>query len=104
MPIKPIDILSMAPRSQEASQQHVNQNQRAVHAQGSAQNQFASEIKHNREQVTNTSQSENKEYRYDAKEKGNGNFTGNKNKKNKKKEDNKKKEVEHKRTNFDMKI
>jgi hypothetical protein len=50
--------------------------------------QLNSHIKHDSQQTVKTIKSENKEYRYDAKEKGNNSYTGTKqNKKKKEKEE-----------------
>ena len=66
MPIRPIDMISIAPRSQEASQQHVGNQNKLAHAQENAAQQFSKHVKENAEVVVQASKGEEKEYRYDA--------------------------------------
>ena len=47
MPIRPIDMISIAPRSQEASQQHVGNQNKLAHAQENAAQQFSKHVKEN---------------------------------------------------------
>lgn len=104
MPIRPIDIISIAPRSQEAASQHLNSQNKAEHAQSNMVQQFSKHMKENAEVVIQTSKGEQKEYRYDAKEKGNGSYSGQKSKGKKKKDEGKKKPEAIKQGNFDIKI
>lgn len=99
-------MISIAPRSQEASQQHINEHQRTSAAQSSVAQQFGKHVKDSAEVVTQTLKGEQNEYRYDAKEKGNGSYHGGNRKGNKKKEEEKekKKTEEIKLSNFDIKI
>lgn len=105
MPIRPIDMISIAPRSQEAANQHLNSQNKAEHAQSNMVQQFGKHVKENSEVVIQTSKGEQKEYRYDAKEKGNGSYSGHQNNKGKKsKDEGKKKPEEIKQGSFDIKI
>lgn len=98
-------MISIAPRSQEASNQHVNEQHKAEHAQSNMAQQFGRHIKENAEVVIQTSKGEQQEYRYDAKEKGNGSYSGqNRKGKQKKKDDGNDKQEEIKLSNFDIKI
>lgn len=76
MPIKPIDIVTMPPKSQEVSAYKHHEVQKPLNEQMHLNNQQNNEIRHNGQQTTKTVKSENREYRYDAKEKGNNSFTG----------------------------
>ena len=83
MPIRPIDMISIAPRSQEASQQQLSDQNKLAHAHENMAQQFGTSkgtlftssvnIKENSESVIQSSKGEKTEYRYDAREKGKGN-------------------------------
>jgi hypothetical protein len=88
MPIKPIDIVTMAPKSQEVSQYKQQESQRTFNEQTQISNQFNSQIQHNNKQAVKTLKGENQEYRYDAKEKGNSSYTNSKKKEGKEKDKN----------------
>jgi hypothetical protein len=79
MPIRPIDIISIPNRSQEASLVHHESIQRAQQAHSQLNEKFNKDVKHNSEQTVKTAKSENTEYRYDAKEKGNNSYQGKQN-------------------------
>ena len=72
MPIRPIDMISIAPRSQEASQQQLSDQNKLAHAHENMAQQFGKHIKENSESVIQSSKGEKTEYRYDAREKGKG--------------------------------
>jgi hypothetical protein len=76
MPIKPIDIVTMPPKSQEVSIYKQHEVQKPLNEQMHLNNQLNNEIQHNQQQTTKTVKSENREYRYDAKEKGNNSYDG----------------------------
>lgn len=80
MAIRPIDIAMIPPKTQEVSQVQNAVNQRQSHAQEQLGVQYNQNIKHNSQQTVKTKKSENNEYRYDAKEKGNNSHSGNKKK------------------------
>lgn len=104
MPIRPIDMISIAPRSQEASQQHVGDQNKLAHAQENAAQQFSKHVKENAEVVVQSSKGEEKEYRYDAKEKGNGQYRGSGKKGKKQSKEEQKKSKPDKPSGFDIKI
>jgi hypothetical protein len=91
MAINPLDVM----RVQEASQIKHIENQRAQSTQGQIVQSFQDVIQQRQVKTVHADNSENKEYRYDAKEKGNNEYEnlggkkGNKDKKDKK-EDNSK--------------
>ncbi len=76
MPITPIEIASMAPKSQEASLYKHQESQRPLNEQMVIGQQFNNHIKHDSKQTVKTIKSENKEYLYDAKEKGSTSYSG----------------------------
>jgi len=86
MPIKPIDIM----RTQEVSQIKHMDAQKAQHAQDQIGRSFQNTVKHEQKMPTQTTKTDNQAYKYDAKEKGNGNNpdTGNKKEKNDEKDKN----------------
>jgi len=88
MPITPIEIAAIAPKSQEASHYKQHESQRPINEQAQISSKFNNEIHHNNLQTVKTNKSDNKEYRYDAKEKGNNSYAGsNQKKKQKEKEE-----------------
>lgn len=77
-----IERISMAPKSQEASQMHQNQIHKEQARQENIQNGFAFQISHNSKQTVKTSKSENGDYLDRKKEKNkSGEKKQNKNKK-----------------------
>lgn len=99
-------MITVAPRSQEASQQQIHDQHRVSTAQSNVAQQFGKHVREGSEVVTQTLKGEQKEYRYDAKEKGNGSYHASKHKKDKKnKDENEKNKTEEiKLSNFDIKI
>ena len=104
MAIRPIDMLVMPNRSQEASQHQNANNAKQAHAQGNINAQFSTEVRHNSEQTVKMTKSENNEYRYDAKEKGNSSYHGSQGKKKKKEASSQEQPKQIKISNFDMRI
>lgn len=108
MSIRPIDIITIAPKSQEAANQQLGEQHRMQQTQTNMENSFQQHIKQNTEQVVQYTPSENSPYRYDAKEKGNGSYQESKNKK--KKDDKKEKKGKREKSeetiggSFDIKI
>lgn len=92
MPITPIEVATMAPKSQEASIYKHQENQKPLNEQMVINNQFNNEVKHNSQQTVKTLKGDNNEYRYDAKEKGNSSYSGSKQNKKKKKQEEVKKD------------
>jgi len=84
MSIRPIDIVTIAPKSQEASNLQTNSLRGREQVATNAEQVFVRNETKNQQRTVQASKSENKEYRYDAKE-GNGRgYQGN----NKKKKNN----------------
>lgn len=105
MSIRPIDIAMMPNKSQEASQIQSASNQRQTHAQEQLGVQYNQTIKHNSQQTVKMTKSENNEYRYDAKEKGNNSFLNKRNKGKQKKEKEKESETKSiQMSNLDIRI
>ena len=104
MSIPPIERVLVPPKSQEASQiQHAHQ-QKQEHAQEQIGVQYQSNLQHNSQKTVKMTKSENNEYRYDAKEKGNGKFTGQKKGKQKKEQEENKKGNTVPVSGFDIRI
>lgn len=84
MPITPIEVAAMVPKSQDASYHRQQQTQKPVNEQIQIHQHINNEIKHNNQQAVKLQKGDNKEYRYDAKEKGNSSYSGSQKKKGKK--------------------
>lgn len=102
MPIRPIDMLSMPSRSQEASQVHQSENHKMAQTQERLGAQFSTDVKHNAQQTVKTNKSENPEYRYRDGKGNSPQYSGNQQKKEKKKQEDSEKEI--KTSNFDLRI
>ena len=89
MAINPIEMNGMVTRSQDISMLKHNEDSRAVLQQGNVANAIVKKTQEKSEQVVNPEKTEYNEYRYDAKEKGNGSYQDNRkdNQKKKKQED-----------------
>lgn len=83
--MRPLDVM----RSQEASQLKHMEVQKNQHLQGQAHKGFQTMVENQQRKPVETTKSDNPEYRYDAKEKGNNQYYSN-NKKSKDKEEKKK--------------
>ncbi|BBF42956.1 hypothetical protein lbkm_1642 [Lachnospiraceae bacterium KM106-2] len=64
MPIKPIDMLLMPPKSQEASHQNVAALNKEATTQLQQEHIFQQEIKHNQQQAVKLEKSKENEFRY----------------------------------------
>lgn len=82
----PLDIL----RTQEASQIKHMENQRIQHLQEQGMKNFQTMVEHEHTKTKELTKSENPEYRYDAKEKGNNKYYSSDKKRKDKKEEEKK--------------
>lgn len=101
MPIRPIEIM----RSQEVSQLKHVESQRSQHEQVQINKNFHNLIQKEQSKPTETTKSDNKEYRYDAKEKGNNSYYGSGKKKQETEEEDKKESNEPKKSGgFDILI
>lgn len=74
MAINPIEMNGMVSRSQDLSILKQNEDARAVLQQGNVANAVVKKAQEKHEQVVNSEKTEYNEYRYDAKEKGNGSY------------------------------
>lgn len=103
MSIPPIERALVPQKSQEASQlQYANQ-QKQAHAQDQTVVQYHNTLRQNTQQTVKMTKSENNEYRYDAKNKGNGSYSGKKQEGKKKQEEEKKEKPVFTR-GFDIRI
>ncbi len=80
MPVGPIEVI----RAQEATQIRHMDTQRAQHAQEQQSKSFQNMIQQEQTKPNQAAKSDNTEYRYDAKEKGNNQNSGSGGKKQKK--------------------
>lgn len=72
MPIRPIDVM----KTQEVSQYKQIQNQRPQHEQVQISKSFQNLIQAEASKTVQTNKSENKDFRYDAKEEGRNSYSG----------------------------
>ncbi len=66
--MRPIDLVTIVPKSQDASQLQANQMTRNEQAQAHIGEQFVRQIEREREQTTKLDKSEKDEYSFDARE------------------------------------
>ncbi len=100
MPIRPIEIM----KSQEASQLKHLESHKIQHEQVQISKSFQNMITSERSKPTQAQKSENKEFRYDAKEKGRNSYSGTPGKKQEKKEEKKPTEKPMKSGGIDIRI
>lgn len=89
MPITPIEVAAMVPKSQDASYHRQQQTQKPINEQIQIHQHINAEIKHNNQQAVKLQKGDNTEYRYDGKEKGKASYSGSQKKKGKKDKDEK---------------
>ncbi len=104
MPITPLDMLTLVPRTNEVSAIKHVEAQRPMEEQMQMNTTFQQTVKHEQRKTIESKKSENNEYRYDAKEKGNGQSYNGQNKKGKKKEDTLHSVPGYEKGSFDIKI
>ena len=104
MPIQTIDHYLVAPRSQEASQVRQQDTARVPQEQGFLQVQSARQGKQQAERTSQLKETENKEERYDAKEKGKNSYEGQKRQRKKQNDEEPKKHTREGGSLFDIKI
>ena len=104
--ITPIEMYTMVPKSQEVSNIHSQNNAKNVAMQQNGMQELASEARHHEQQVVQTTSSQNPEYRYDAKEQGNGSYQDGQKKKKKKEDESEHTEekITSKKHGFDIRI
>ena len=83
MTIRPVDLNGVVQRSQDISAIKQNEDAKPVVDQQNIQAQFAHKGEHKLKQVVHADDSDEPEYRYDAKEKGNSGYEQNQKKKKK---------------------
>lgn len=86
MAIRPVEVQGVVQRSQDIGQIKQNQDQKPLVDQSNIQVQMHRETERNLRQVSKFENSDKKENRYDAKEKGNGAYFGRKGQKRQKRE------------------
>jgi len=84
--IKPVEMQGVIQRVQDLSQIKQNADSKSQIDQTNIQSQFSKDVKHNQEQIVKQDNAKNKDEKYDAKEKGKGEYTGGFRNKKKKKE------------------
>ncbi len=104
MPIQTIDHYLVAPRSQEASQVRQQDTARVPQEQGFLQVQSDRQGKQQAERTSQLKGTENKEERYDAKEKGKNSYEGQKRQRKKQNDEEPKKHTREGGSLFDIKI
>lgn len=102
--MRPIDMMMMPPKSQEATQSHQSNQHRMEHAQSQAHIHFSEEVRNKGQKTVEATPKDNDSYRYDAKEKGNNSYSGEQKKRKKKEEESEKENKIIKVSNFDMRI
>lgn len=101
MAINPLDVM----RAQEASQIKHIETQRTQHTQGQINQNFQDMVRQEQFKPTQAAKSDNNEYRYDAKEKGNNEYQNlGQKKKNKDKKEKDKSDKPPKSGGFDILI
>lgn len=91
MSITPIEMYTMVPKSQEASNVRSGELARNASQQTGAMQNFEQQLADNTHRTVKMSETEYADYRYDAKEKGNGNYSSDDRKKDNKNKDSDKK-------------
>ena len=91
MSVKPIELISMAPKSWETSNQNVARLQKQEYVQQNIVAEHGKDVQHDGQQTVKSAKSDQPEYRYDAKDKG-GNKGFSQGGQGKKKEDKEKNE------------
>ena len=70
MPIRPIDVFTMPPKSQETSQLQKSNMDRATNGEYVANQQFQDKVNRNMQKTVHAKDKEENGFRFDAKEKG----------------------------------
>jgi len=74
--IKPVEMQGVLQRVQDITQIKQNADSKSQIDQNNIQNQFSKDIKHNQEQVVKQDNAQDRGEKYDAKEKGKGEYVG----------------------------
>lgn len=83
MSIRPIDVYTMPPKSQETSQIQKNGQDRLVNGEQLANQQYQSSVSNNARKTVQAKEKDDKGFRFDAKEKGHNEYQDNRKKKKK---------------------
>lgn len=90
MSIRPIDLVTIAPKSQEVSQVHFNEMRGRDHAEAAVAQNFQRTEEHNKQRTVQAKKGDTREYKFDAKDSSGNSYYGNGKKKDKGKEENEK--------------
>ncbi|SES63266.1 hypothetical protein [[Clostridium] polysaccharolyticum] len=82
MPINPIDVFTMPPKSQETSHLQKNSLDRAVNGEHVASQQFQDKVNRNMQKTVHAKDKEENGFRFDAKEKGQNEYQDNRRRRN----------------------
>ncbi len=104
MAIGPIEMTGMVTRSQDISLFKQNEDNKPMIDQSNILNNVQKKVQDQNQQVNQADGAEYLEYRYDAKEKGNGSYQNNRNKNKKEKKKSDGIVTEKKTGGFDMRI
>lgn len=104
MAIGQVELNTAMSRIQDYATQKHNENQKGFVDQNNFQTHFQKEITNNMKQVNQGEQAENRNKKFDAREKGNGEYQGDGGKNRKRKENPDGKVIAKKSSGFDMKI
>lgn len=105
MSISPILFNGSVSRMQDVSTLKHNEDTKGMVDQGNFQNAFHKEIDHRLNQVNQSEETENRQKKFDAKEKGDNSYEGDGGKNRKKENENRNgKVIPKKMSSFDMKI
>ncbi|MBR3771647.1 MAG: hypothetical protein IKL07_05205 [Clostridium sp.] len=83
MSIRPIDVYTMPPKSQETSQIQKNGQDRLVNGEQMSNQQYHNNVNNNVRKTVQTKDKDDKGFRFDAKEKGHNEYQDNRKKKKK---------------------
>ena len=77
MPINPIDVFTMPPKSQETSQLQKNNMDRVMNGEHVSNQQFQDKVNRNMQKTVHAKDKEENGFRFDAKEKGSNEYQDN---------------------------
>lgn len=104
MAIGPIEMTGMVTRTQDFSQFKANEDNKAVLDQSNIYTNVQKKVQEQNKQVVNPDNADYHEYRYDAKEKGNGSYQDNRNRKKKEEKEDDGSVTVKKPSGFDIRI
>lgn len=104
MPIRPIDVFTMPPKSQETSQMQKSNMDRATNGEYVANQQFQDKVNRNMQKTVHAKDKEENGFRFDAKEKGQNEYQDNRKRKNEKPKETKSRLPKMNGSSFDISI